>query len=57
MALATLCSVWKRQDKLALEFTAFVVDHQLRSGSTEEAKWVCNALQSQRESSSIYRLL
>jgi len=44
MALAWLCSAMSRRDRRAYEFTAFVVDHKLRKGSTKEASQVSKAL-------------
>lgn len=43
MALAWLCSEM-RKDSRGYEFTAFVVDHKLRKGSTEEAHQVRHVL-------------
>lgn len=46
MALATLCSALRdsQNGKSGLSFTAFVVDHGLRSGSREEAVQVAGYL-------------
>jgi hypothetical protein len=51
MALATLCSAYLKQDYKTLtdrapRFAAFVVDHQLRDGSAEEAQTVAGHLHS-----------
>lgn len=43
MALAWLCSEM-RKDSRGYEFTAFVVDHKLRKGSTKEAQQVRQVL-------------
>lgn len=44
MALAWLCSAMKKRGTHDYDFTAFVVDHKLRQGSTEEAAQVSKAL-------------
>lgn len=42
MALASLCS--KSREFLPLSFTAYVVDHCARPGSTDEAEYVVASL-------------
>jgi len=45
MALATLCSKLRQtSDGKGLSFTAFIVDHGLRSGSDDEARTVATHL-------------
>lgn len=46
MALATLCKALSSGEhtKLKYECTAFIVDHKIREGSTEEAKEVAEML-------------
>lgn len=45
MALAALCSRFKKEENALLDVTAFVVDHKLRCGSTTEANDVVQQLQ------------